>query len=127
MKKLLTVILLLTVLTSYGQQKDPAYWNHIYHPNRLILQKTDTIITGTVLKEIKEQDGDYHIQVQTNKGVLNIEIICAFPDKETICAGYNNVIPKPKKGDKVQVKGDYCFDNKHKWYEIHPVKSIKVL
>jgi hypothetical protein len=104
---------------------DTLYWNHIYHPTRLQMIKADTTIVGTVVKVIKESDGDYHVQVDVGaKKPLNVEIICAFPEKETICAGYNNVIPKPKKGMKVEVVGDYVYDKHHAWYEIHPVKKI---
>jgi hypothetical protein len=120
------LILLLFSSAVFGQ-KDSLYWNHIYHPNRLIFKKSDTVFIGTVIKVIKENDGDYHVLVANNTNTLNVEIICAYPEKNLICAGYNNKIPIPKKGMKVEIFGDYVFDNKHKWPEIHPVKSIKIL
>lgn len=122
------ILLFLLIATSALGQKDTTYWNHIYHPKRLIFIKADTTLSGTVLKEISEADGDYHILIMTADSTkIDVEIICAYPNKNRICAEYNNTIPVPRKGMRVEVFGDYVFDNKHKWPEIHPVKKIKIL
>jgi hypothetical protein len=120
------LFLLLVTSFAYGQ-KDTAYWNHIYHPQRLIFEKANVIFKGTVVKVLSEADGDYHVLVQNDSTSLNVEIICAFPQNNKICSCYTNNITKPKKGMKIEVVGDYVFDNKHKWYEIHPVKQIKII
>lgn len=122
------ILLFLLIATSAWGQKDTTYWNHIYHPKRLIFVKADTTLTGVVLKEISEGDGDYHVLIMTADSTkIDVEIICVFKQKNRICSGYNNTIPVPRKGMRVEVFGDYVFDNKHKWPEIHPVKKIKIL
>jgi hypothetical protein len=56
---------------------------------------------------------------------LNVEVICYKPVPQ--CSGYVNSIKKPKAGDKIRVIGDLVFDNKHKWYELHPAKKITLV
>lgn len=113
---------------SYGQL-DTAYWNHVYNPKRLKFIKADTVMKGVVERVSKEADGDYHVKmkVKGKRKLLAVEIICFFPEKKAECQGYINKIPKPKKGNLIEVKGDYVYDRKHKWYEIHPVKSLKII
>lgn len=121
------ILLFLLIATSAWGQKDTTYWNHIYHPQRLIFIKADTTLVGTVTKVISEGDGDYHVLITNDSTTIDVEIICVFKQKNRICAGYFNKIAIPKKGMKIEVFGDYVFDNKHKWPEIHPVKKIKIL
>lgn len=79
-----------------------------------------------MLKIIGEKDGDYHVIIKTSKQLLDVEIICYHPQKNAICNCYTNSITIPRKQDSIQVKGDYVFDWKHKWYEVHPVKSLNI-
>jgi hypothetical protein len=125
MKRLLLILLIAPAL-SYAQ-KDTMFWNHIYHPYRLQIIKPDTIISGKVVRIIDEEDGDYHVYVQTSTTKLNVEIICYHPEKKTACNGYSNKITIPHYGDNITLIGDYVYDMYHKWYEIHPVKKLIVV
>lgn len=85
---------------------DPSLWNHVYHPNRLIVKQqciavTGIIVDATATQKVKEpdgvrheKDGDTHgwlkldpeFQSLLNAGNLNdeggnlvFEIVCRFP------------------------------------------------
>src|SRR2546425_3606608 len=52
-----------TTGTSSGSCAYNSYISsHVYHPNRLVIQKTCAIITGRVDKVTPEADGDYHVR-----------------------------------------------------------------
>lgn len=122
--RIFAIILLFSSLVSYSQKKDYR-WKFIKNEDRLSLLKNNVTKTGIVTKVITEADGDLHIWIRLkDSSTIACEIICYNPNGKSYCNGYANKITKPKKSDKVKVMGDYVFDNKHKWFEIHPVKSI---
>ena len=76
-------------------------------------QHTHVQIVGIVTLVRHELDGDTHIKVVGKIGFVIAECIPALP-----CA-------KPVVGQRVTVQGIARFDGEHKWYEVHPVESIK--
>ena len=108
----------------------------VYEKERLKILKENIEVFGTI-KFIKgELDGDYHFRLKLSEeadslliknnfkyqdSCLVLEIVCGKGSFHTICNGYINPIPLPKVGDYVRVTGDYVFDKRHRWTEIHPV------
>ncbi len=121
--------------------------NHVYSPDRLQVHNSCQTVTGTVVRVLREADGDTHIRLQldsTYKGLLNdynykdqkgtliLEIVCAYsdiPQQDAVsaCQGYTNQVPIPGVGQHVSVVGQYVTDLDHGWNEIHPVYSVSVL
>jgi uncharacterized protein YraI len=135
---------------------DASLWDHVYHSQRLIVNKQCTAVTGTIVdatagKESDgvrhEGDGDTHgwLKVDSefqsllnagNKsdegGNLVFEIVCRFPvkqaDAKAACQGYTDKVKLPSVGSHVRIVGTYVQDTFHaKWMEIHPVTSITVI
>lgn len=115
--------------------------NFIYDKERLVILKDSMTVYG-IIKHIKgEVDGDYHLRLKLvdsrqedtllvernytkQDGCLVLEIICAKNSVFSICSGYENQIPLPKVGDFVKVLGNYVFDKRHGWMEIHPIFNM---
>jgi len=139
-----------------GTQCDDTLWQHVYHPNRLILKQPCIAVTGTIVDATNgrepdgvrhEADGDTHgwlnvdsqFQDLLNQGNLSneggnlvFEIVCKFPvtqaDAQPACSAYHNSIAVPPVGSHVRVVGSYVRDTNHaQWMEIHPVSSITVV
>jgi hypothetical protein len=135
---------------------DASLWNHVYHPQRLIVKQSCIEVTGTIVDATNgkqadgmrhEADGDTHgwlkpdPQFQNllnagNKtaegGNLVFEIVCRYPVKQAdavaACKGYKNQITIPPVGSHVRIVGTYVQDTFHaQWMEIHPVSSITVI
>jgi hypothetical protein len=122
MKNSIVALLLFFSLASLAQ-KDYR-WKYIKESNLQFI-KANVTRTGKVVKIRTETDGDLHVWLLTKKDLILCEIIC-YKDVP-ICKGYVNKIPRPRVGNKITVKGDLVFDNKHKWQELHPVKKITFL
>ncbi len=125
---------------------NPEPLKHIYNPKRLIVLDSCKTVSGTVVKIIKESDGDTHIRLKVDPqyagtinqvnvdrqgGNLVVEIVCAFEvtqaDAINACSGYENKIPVPKVNDHVVITGQFVSDTEHGgWNEIHPVYGISI-
>lgn len=138
-------------------QCDETLWDHVYNPQRLIVQQKCIVVTGTIVDATNgqhadgvrhEADGDTHgwLQVDSqfasllndgNKthegGNLVFEIVCKFPvtqaDAVASCpASYQSPVNIPPVGSHVRIVGSYVQDANHaKWMEIHPVTLIEVI
>jgi hypothetical protein len=131
MKAILFLAIVLLSIPAFCQHKDYR-WNYMKNDDRLVLLKNNVTRTGIVQKVYSEVDGDIHIylkvagdSVRKDSTVLIVEMICV--KQTTQCKDYINSLPKPKKGQKIRVMGDWVFDSKHKWYEIHPVKTLVII
>ena len=120
--------------------------NHVYSPDRLQVLNSCQTVTGTVVRNLQEPDGDTHIRLQLDsaytgllnnynyqdqKGTLILEIVCAYSvtqgDAVSACQGYTNHVTIPSAGQHISVVGQYVTDLDHGWNEIHPVYSVTVL
>jgi len=137
-------------------QCDPSLWNHVYHPQRLIVKQQCISVTGTIVDATAgkksdgvrhEADGDTHGWLKVDAefenllnagnmsdegGNLVFEIVCRFPvsqkDAKAACLNYTDHVSLPAVGSHVQMVGTLVQDTFHaKWIEIHPVTSITVL
>ncbi|HWH60785.1 MAG TPA: SH3 domain-containing protein [Terriglobales bacterium] len=138
-------------------QCDDSLWDHVYHPQRLIVQQKCLAVTGTIVDATNgrkadgvrhEADGDTHgwLQVdpqfsnlidsgnaQFENGNLVFEIVCKFrvtqADAVASCPStYQTPIHLPPIGSHVRIVGSYVQDTNHgKWMEIHPVTSIEII
>ena len=135
---------------------DASLWDHVYNPQRLIVQQKCIAVTGTIMDAThgrrrdgvrREADGDTHGWLQLDPGFENLlsegnmsdedgnlvfEIVCEFPvrqtDAITACEAYSNSVNFPPVGSHVRIVGTYVQDNNHaRWMEIHPVTSITVI
>ena len=135
---------------------DASLWDHVYHSQRLIVNKQCTAVTGTIVDATAgkksdgvrhEGDGDTHgwLKVDSEfESLLNVgnksdeggnlvfEIVCRFPvtqaDAKAACQGYTDTVKLPSVGSHVRIVGTYVQDTFHaKWMEIHPVTSITVI
>jgi hypothetical protein len=116
-------LFVLLPLFSFGQSRDSAYWNHIKNEDRLKFIRSNQSRSGIVTAIVSEADGDVHVWIKARNGRKTVcEIIC---NKQTpICWGYDNNIKIPRLGQFIVVVGDYVYDRRHHWYEIHPVKFL---
>ncbi len=125
---------------------NPKPLNHVYNPGRLVVLDPCKTVSGTVVKMIKEKDGDTHIRLKVDSqyadtinqanvngqgGNLVIEIVCAFEvtqaDAINACSGYENKISVPAVNEHVLITGQFVSDTEHGgWNEIHPVYGINV-
>jgi len=137
-------------------QCDAILWNHVYHPQRLIVKQLCISVTGTIVDASggkrsdgvrKEKDGDTHGWLKVDSefqnllnagnmsaegGHLVFEIVCRFPvtqmDAKAACQGYTDRVTLPPVGSRVRIVGTYVQDTFHaQWMEIHPVTSITVV
>lgn len=137
-------------------QCDASLWNHVYHPQRLIVRNQCASVTGTIVDATAgkrtdgvrhEPDGDTHGwlrldpefqnllnagNISDEGGNLVFEIVCRFPvtqgDAKAACQNYTDHVTLPPVGSHVRIDGTYVQDTFHaKWMEIHPVTSITVI
>jgi hypothetical protein len=125
---------------------DASLWGHVYHPARLTQIHPCIRVTGTIVLERPEKDGDIHIRLKPDKqfmallnaknksrqaGDLVLEPICVnIPtqaDAIQPCRGLTNHVVIPSLGAHVAVTGTYVDDVEpnHGWMEIHPVTLIE--
>ncbi len=123
---------------------NPEPLKHVYNPARLVVNDPCKTVSGTVMRVLKQADGDYHIQlnvdpqysdtvnqvnIEKQHGALVLEIVCATDVKQkdavSACSGYQNSIPVPKPNQHITVTGQFVSDQQHGgWNEIHPVYQI---
>lgn len=138
-------------------QCDASLWQHVYHPQRLIIKQQCMAVTGKIVDATNgrepdgvrhEADGDTHGWLSPDpqfKNLLNagnlsdeggnlvFEIVCKFPvtqaDAKAACSPtYHTPVNIPPIGSHVRIVGTYVQDTFHaKWMEIHPVTSITVI
>ncbi len=136
---------------------DDSLWDHVYHPDRLIVKQKCISVTGTIVDATngkrhdgvrKEADGDTHAwlkvdpqfkkllnagNVSDEEGNLVFEIVCKFnvtqADAKSSCpTSYHTPVVLPAVGSHVRVTGSYVQDTYHaKWMEIHPVSKIEII
>ena len=138
-------------------QCDDSLWNHVYHPQRLIVNQRCIAVTGTLVDATNgkhadgvrhEADGDTHGWLDVDpqfKSLLNagnlsseggnlvFEIVCKFrvtqADAKPACPStYVSRVQIPVVGSHVRIVGSYVQDTNHaRWMEVHPVTSITVM
>ncbi len=146
--------------TNTGQPEstgcDASLWNHVYHPQRLIVKQQCMAVTGTIVDATNgkqadgvrhEKDGDTHgwlkldaeFQNLLNAGNMSaeggnlvFELVCKFPvtqaDAKSACLGFKDQVQLPPINSHVRIVGTYVQDTFHaQWMEIHPVTSITVI
>lgn len=146
-----------SLTTDNSGQCDDSLWDHVYHPQRLMVQQKCIVVTGIIVDATNgrnadgvrhEADGDTHgwLQVdsqfsnlinngntQYENGNLVFEIVCKFPvsqaDAVASCpSAYQTPVQLPPVGAHVKIVGSYVQDTNHgKWMEIHPVTSIEII
>lgn len=146
-----------TPTTEGTAQCEDSLWDHVYNPQRLIVNQKCIAVTGTIVDATNgrkpdgvrhEADGDTHGWLQVDSqfsnllnagntsnegGNLVFEIVCKFPvtqaDAVASCpSSYKSPVEIPPVGSHVRIVGSYVQDTNHaKWMEIHPVTSITVL
>ena len=138
-------------------QCDDSLWDHVYHPQRLIVKQKCIAVTGTIVDASHgqhpdgvrhEADGDTHGWIDLDpqfKSLLNagnvsdeggnlvFEIVCKFrvtqADAKSACpASYHSPVQLAPVGSHVRIVGSYVQDTNHaRWMEIHPVTSIELI
>lgn len=138
-------------------QCDDTLWNHVYHPQRLIVKQQCIAVTGTIVDATNgrkpdgvrhEGDGDTHGWLNVDAEFTNLlnagnmsdeggnlvfEIVCKFhvtqADAQAACPQtYHSPVQIPPVGSHVRIVGTYVQDTNHaQWMEIHPVTSISVI
>jgi|SRR5579863_3748303 len=135
---------------------DDSLWDHVYNPQRLMVEQKCIAVTGTIVDATNgkrkdgvrhERDGDTHGWLDVDpefKNLLNagngheggnlvFEVVCKFhvtqPDAITSCpSSYHATVQIPPVGSHVRIVGSYVQDDNHAhWMEIHPVTSIDVI
>jgi hypothetical protein len=130
-------------------------WQHVYHPNRLVIKQQCITVTGTIVDATSgkesdgarhERDGDTHGWLKVDQafaGTLNVankgaqkghlvfELVCHYSvtqtDARPACNGFTDHTTIPPIGTHVEVRGTFVQDKEHQhWHEIHPVSGITV-
>jgi len=154
-KLLLSLALLALPSICHSQTCDPLLAKHIYHAQRLHVQKACVSVTG-IWQDAShgktgdgcrhEKDGDGHCWLKLDAGQeqylnaenrseqdsnLVIEPIYIYkstqPDAVAFRKGFSQQIKLPPIGAHVKVTGVWVLDAQHGHLEIHPVTSIEVL
>ena len=138
-------------------QCDDSLWDHVYHPQRLVVKQKCNAVTGTIVDASHgqdadgvrhEADGDTHGwlgvdpqfknlvnagDMSDEGGNLVFEIVCKFrvtqADAKSACpTSYHTAVQLPPVGSHVRIAGGYVQDTNHgQWMEIHPVASIELI
>jgi len=128
-------------------QCDQSLWAHVYDPTRLTIKQTCQTITGVLMEQHSNGDGDVDMRVAVDpqyanllndgnraqlNGWLQTEAICQVrvepdsPDAAKACGAFKGSVPVPPVGSHVQVTGTYVLDTHHGWMEIHPISVLEV-
>ena len=76
---------------------------------------THVCTSGPVVYVRAMEDDDIHVTLDDGKHKVVAEIIPQLP------------LPRPKKGQRIEVCGIYRWDQRHKWAEVHPVTKWSVI
>lgn len=92
---------------------------------------THVRVAGVVASVRKEADGDYHVRLCDSAGspCIVVEIIPSLSADRIVEPRTRAARTKAavRKGDRIEVVGISRWDGGHRWWEIHPATSIKVL
>jgi hypothetical protein len=148
---LLSLLILLAPIAVKAQQQpacDPTLATHVYRPSRLVVKQKCITVTGKVVAEKSEPDGDIHMRVRLdpqfanllNKknvdiqgGNLVVEPVCVKPVTQKTalkaCQNFHQQIKIPVVGNRVRITGVYVHDTQasHGWMEIHPATTIEIV
>jgi hypothetical protein len=131
-------------------------WQHVYHPNRLLVMNECVTVTGTIVDDTKgrnsdgvrhEADGDTHGwlrpdpqfanlldngNMSAENGDLVFEIVCHYrvtqADAKPACSAFGDHTVIPPVGSHVAITGTFVQDTNHqRCNEIHPVSKILVV
>jgi len=126
-------------------QCDASLWSHVYLPQRLRINQPCATVTGVVMEQHGNEDGDVDIRVAVDTpyahllnsgnmtnldGWLQTEAICQAPikagqtDPLRACGSFKGSVPVPAVGTHVVVTGTYVLDTNHGWMELHPITSM---
>jgi hypothetical protein len=128
-------------------QCDASLWSHVYLPTRLKISQDCQTVTGTVMEQHSNDDGDIDIRVAVDapyarllnngnltnlNGWLQTEAICQARfgttalDAQRSCGGFKGSVPVPQVGARVVVTGTYVLDTNHGWMELHPITLLAI-
>lgn len=128
------------------QYCNTGIWKYVYTKRRLRVIDSCITITGIVIQQSREKDGDLHMLIQPDegqeqllarknlrrkKGSFVVEIVCAYPTRKKYvqddCANYINQVFFGNPGDHVRITGSRVIDKRNGWTEIHPVFHLEVI
>ena len=128
-------------------QCDPSLWAHVYDPGRLQIKQTCQTVTGVIMEQHANDDGDIDMRLALDaqyesllnegnrtalNGWLQTEAICQAavqpdsPDAAKACGTFRGAVPVPSVGAHVRVTGTYVLDTHHGWMELHPISVLEV-
>jgi len=128
-------------------QCDASLWTHVYLPARLKITQDCETVTGVVMQQYSNDDGDIGIRVavdppyarllnngnRTNlNGWLQTEAICQTRfganalEPQRACGDFKGTVPVPQVGARVVVTGTYVLDSNHGWMELHPITLLAI-
>lgn len=74
---------------------------------------THVCTVGRVAAVRRQADGDVHLRIEDGPAFVVAEVIPQIP------------IAPPRTGTRVEVCGITRYDKAHRWYELHPVLSLR--
>jgi hypothetical protein len=97
----------------------------VYHPYRLQVLSSCRSVSGTVVGIRHEQDGDLHIDLDTNGALTNAVNGAAQGGALVVefMARDGGHLPAPGLGARIALTGAWVLDRDHGWNELHPVWS----
>jgi hypothetical protein len=133
-----------TPAAAAAPQCDASLWSHVYLPSRLTVMAACQTMTGIVVSQHTNDDGDIDMRVSpdapflgllnaANQGTLQVEAICQTtiepnrPQAAVSCKGFTGTVQIPPVGALVQVTGTHVLDTNHGWMEIHPASVITIV
>jgi hypothetical protein len=124
---------------------DASLWSHVYDPQRLQIRNDCQTVTGVIMQQHDNSDGDIDIRVAVDpayahllndanmtklNGWLQTEAICQAPIQpqsagpQRACTGFAGSVTVPPVGTRVLVTGTYVLDANHGWMELHPISVL---
>jgi hypothetical protein len=71
--------------------------------------------SGRLTYHRRQADGDVHLKLEDGGTFIIAEVIKEIP------------LPIPRTGSRVEVCGITRYDKTHRWYELNPARTIRVL
>lgn len=97
----------------------------VYHPYRLHVMSPCREVSGTVVTVRHEEDGDLHIDLDTD-GLLTNSVNGSEHGGDLVVefmARDGGHLPAPSVGERISLTGAWVLDADHGWDELHPVWS----